>query len=50
MLQQLGGMGNIMQMVKGLSDGGGLGNLGGGAGMEEMMAKMMGGGGMPGMP
>lgn len=35
-----------MQLMKGLTDGsGGLGNLAGGGGMEEMMQKMMGGNG-----
>lgn len=38
-MKQLGGMGNIMEMVKGLQEGGGMG------GMEEMMSKMMGGAG-----
>ena len=37
MLKQLGGMGNIMEMVKGLQNG----EMGGG--MQEMMEKMMGG-------
>lgn len=39
MLKQLGGMGNIMEMVKGLQDGGGLPGMpggGGGGGMPDM--------------
>ncbi len=66
MLKQLGGMSNIMEMVKGLQEGGGMeemmskmmgggmpGGLGGMGGMEQMAKMMMGGGGMkmpPGMP
>ena len=48
MLKQVGGMGNLMNMVKQMQEGGGL------EGMNEMMANMMGGGGgmkmPPGMP
>ncbi len=43
MLKQVGGMGNLMNMVKQMQEGGGL------EGMNEMMANMMGGGGGAGM-
>jgi signal recognition particle subunit SRP54 len=44
MLKQVGGMGNLMNMVKQMQEGGGL------EGMNEMMANMMGGAGGGGMP
>ncbi len=39
-VKQMGGMGNLMNMVKQFQEGGG-----GGAGMQDMMQNMMGGGG-----